>query len=154
TMVLETTFTTATGSAAMVDALLLGVNEHGHNLGRDTPCLLLRQLKGLTGQVELELEYVPRTEYGLTRLLLSHTDGGITGIGGADITVLSTPVDLSIRAGTAVGSFSIAADEQIAFGLHYGQPGGQTPRVWPQRELAERLVNTVACWRTWSGIHQ
>src|SRR5215813_1846803 len=154
TMVLETTFSTATGSATVVDALVLGADERGHRLGRDTPGLLLRQIEGLTGQVELELEYVPRTEYGLTWPVLSHTDGAIDGIGGGDVPLLSTPVDLSIRAGTAVGSFSIAADEQIAFGLHYGQPGGQTPRVWPQRELAERLVNTVACWRTWSGMHQ
>jgi len=86
--------------------------------------------------------------------VLSHTDGAIAGIGGGDVPLLSTPVDLSIRASTAIGSFSIGANEQLAFGLHYGRAGIQTPRVWPQRELAERLADTVACWRTWSGIHQ
>jgi alpha,alpha-trehalase len=154
TMVLETTFSTASGSAAVVDALLLGANERGHHLGRHSPGLLLRQIRGLTGQVELELEYAPRTEYGLVWPELSHADGGIAGIGGADITLLSTPVDLSIRAGMAVGGFGISAGEQVAFGLHYGRPDGQAPRVWPQRELAERLADTVASWRTWSGIHQ
>jgi alpha,alpha-trehalase len=153
-MVLETTFSTATGSAAVVDALLLDANQRGHHLGRDSPHLLLRQIRGLTGQVELELEYAPRSEYGLVWPQLSYTDGGIAGIAGADITLLSTPVDLSIGAATAVGGFSIAADEQVAFGLHYGRQDGQVPRVWPQRELAERLADTLACWRTWSGIHQ
>ncbi len=154
TMVLETTFSTASGSATVVDALLLGADERGHALGRDAPGLLLRQVEGLTGQVELELEDAPRTEYGLIWPQLSYTGGGIAGIGGADMTLLSAPVDLEIRAGMAVGRFRIAANQCISFGLHYGQPGGQTPRVWPPRELAERLADTVAGWRTWSVIHQ
>jgi hypothetical protein len=49
TMVLETRFSTASGSATMVEALVLGANERGHSLGRDAPGLLLRQIAGLTG---------------------------------------------------------------------------------------------------------
>jgi alpha,alpha-trehalase len=104
--------------------------------------------------VELEVEYVLRTEYGLIWPLLSHIDDGIAGIGGADINFLSTPVDLEIRNGMAFGRLGIAANQRITFGLHHGQPGGQTPRVWPQRELAKRLADTVAGWRTWSSIHE
>ena len=154
TMVLETTFATAAGSVTIVDALALGANERGHDLGRDAPSLLIRQVVGVTGQVELEMEYVPRTEYGLIWPLLGHVDGGITGRGGADITVLSAPVDLEIRAGAVVGRFSVAAGERVAFGLHYGQLGGRVPQVWPQGELAKRLEDTVAGWRSWSEIHQ
>jgi GH15 family glucan-1,4-alpha-glucosidase len=104
--------------------------------------------------VELEMEYVPRTEYGLIWPLLSQVDGGIAGRGGADITVLSSPVDLQIGAGAVAGRFSVAAGERVAFGLHYGQPGGRVPQVWPQGELARRLEDTVAGWRSWSEIHQ
>jgi GH15 family glucan-1,4-alpha-glucosidase len=154
TMVLETTFATATGSVTVVDALAMGANERGHDLGRDAPSLLLRQVGGVTGQVELEMEYVPRTEYGLIWPLLGYVDGGIAGRGGADITVLSAPVDLQIRTGAVVGRFSVAAGERVAFGLHYGQPGGRVPQVWPQGELAKRLKDTVAGWRSWSDIHQ
>ena len=93
------------------------------------------------------MEYVPRTEYGLIWPLLSQVDGGIAGRGGADITVLSSPVDLQIGAGAVAGRFSVAAGERVAFGLHYGQPGGRVPRVWPQGELARRLEDTVAGWR-------
>ena len=64
TMVLETTFSTASGSATVVDALLLGADERGHALGRDARGLLLRQVEGLTGQVELELEYAPALTMG------------------------------------------------------------------------------------------
>ena len=120
-MVLETTFATAAGSVTLVDALALGANERGHDLGRNAPSLLIRQVVGVTGQVELEMEYVPRTEYGLIWPLLGYVDGGIAGRGGPDLTVLSAPVDLQIRAGAVVGRFSVAAGERVAFGLHYGQ---------------------------------
>ena len=142
TMVLETTFATAAGSVTIVDALALGANERGHDLGRNAPSLLIRQVMGVTGQVELEMEYVPRTEYGLIWPLLGYVDGGIAGRGGPDITVLSAPVDLQIRAGAVVGRFSVAAGERVAFGLHYGQFGGRVPQVWPQAELAKRLEDT------------
>jgi alpha,alpha-trehalase len=82
TMVLEATFATAAGWVTMVDALALGADERGHDLGRNAPSLLIRQVVGVTGQVELEMEYVPRTEYGLIWPLLGYVDGGIAGRGG------------------------------------------------------------------------
>ena len=56
TMVLETTFTTATGSVTLVDALAMGANERGHDIGGEAPSLLIRQLEGMAGQVEIEVE--------------------------------------------------------------------------------------------------
>ncbi len=154
TMVLATTFSTATGSATLVDAMALGAGERGHDLGAGVPGLLLRQVHGVTGRVELEMEYVPRTEYGRIWPSLSHIDGGIAGRGGADITVLSTPVCLELGAGMAAGRFSVPSGGRAAFGLHYGRPGGRAPRVWHQEELAQCLEDTLAGWRSWSDIHQ
>ncbi len=154
TMVLETTFATADGSVTLVDALALGADDRGHSLGRGAPSLLLRHVQGVTGRVELAMEYVPRTEYGLIWPLLHQVDGGIAGRGGADLTVLSAPLSLEIGAGAVAGHLRLAAGEQIAFGLHFGQPGGPAPRVWTQDELIRRLEDTVAGWRSWSGIHQ
>src|SRR5450432_2498317 len=48
TMVLETIFSTATGSVRLTDALAMGANERGHDLGGGAPGLLLRQLSGVT----------------------------------------------------------------------------------------------------------
>jgi GH15 family glucan-1,4-alpha-glucosidase len=48
----------------------------------------------------------------------------------------------------------MTAGERVAFGLHYGQFGGRVPQVWPQDELAKRLEDTLAGWRSWSEIHQ
>jgi len=154
TLVLETTFTTATGSVSLTDALAMGANERGHDLGGGAPTLLLRQLSGVIGRVELRLEYVPRTEYGLIWPLLTQIAGGIAGRGGADLTVLSAPVDLQIGTGTATGRFTVKAGQRLSFGLHYGQAGGQQPHLWSQDELERSLADTLAGWRSWSDLHQ
>jgi GH15 family glucan-1,4-alpha-glucosidase len=154
TMVLETTFRTDGGTATLVDALAMGANERGHDIGGGAPSLLLRQITGVSGQVELEIDYVPRTEYGLIWPLLRAVDGGLAGRGGADITMLSVPVDLQPRAGAARGRCTVRTGQQVGFGLHYGQPGGAAPRIWTQDELGKRLDDTKAGWRSWSDIHQ
>src|SRR4051794_25739584 len=55
TMLLETTFRTATGTVVLVDALAVGRNERGHELGADAPSVLMRRVTGINGRVELEL---------------------------------------------------------------------------------------------------
>src|SRR5213080_2005728 len=44
TMALETTFRTSTGSAVLVEAMAMGRNERGHDLGVDSPGVLLRSV--------------------------------------------------------------------------------------------------------------
>ncbi len=154
TMVLETAFTTATGSVTLVDALATGPGDRGHGLGAGASSLLIRQVQGVRGQVDLVMEYVPRTEYGLIWPLLTRVDGGIAGRGGADLTVLSTPIGLTITAGAAVGRLTVAAGQRLTFALHYGRPDGRAPRVWGEHELAGRLHATIAAWVSWSEIHQ
>ncbi len=65
TLVLETTFHTPTGSAVLVDAMAIGRNERGHELGANSPGALLRSVSCVSGRVEMEMEYAPRFEYGL-----------------------------------------------------------------------------------------
>ncbi|HWC40183.1 MAG TPA: trehalase-like domain-containing protein, partial [Acidimicrobiales bacterium] len=154
TMVLETTFTTTDGTVTVVDALAMGANERGHDIGGGAPSLLLRQVEGVAGRVELEIEYVPRTEYGLIHPLLEQVEGGIGGRGGADLTMLSAPDGLELGAGAAYGRFDISAGERVAFGLHHGRFGGEPPRLWSQDELAQRLADTVSGWTSWSDLHQ
>ena len=61
TMVLETTYRTATGTAVVVDALAMGEGNRGHDLGRDAPHLLLRQVTCSQGEVEMERGVRPAT---------------------------------------------------------------------------------------------
>src|SRR6202012_6085770 len=67
TLVLETTFTTERGTAVLTDALAVGRNERGHHLGADSPGALLRSLACTRGEIEADVSYAPRPEYGLIR---------------------------------------------------------------------------------------
>jgi hypothetical protein len=77
-MVLETTFRTATGTLVLVDAMVLGPDDRGHQLGAGAPGALLRRLGCTGGQVTVEVAYAPRPEYGLIHPLLTQADGGLS----------------------------------------------------------------------------
>ena len=59
TLVLETTFTTATGVLVLTDLLALGPDNGGHRLGRNVPHLLVRQVACTSGSVEVNISYAP-----------------------------------------------------------------------------------------------
>jgi hypothetical protein len=50
-MVLQTTFTTAGGTAVLTHALALGRNDRGHHLGAGSPGVLLRRLVCTSGEI-------------------------------------------------------------------------------------------------------
>ncbi|MBG0564057.1 glycoside hydrolase family 15 protein [Actinoplanes aureus] len=154
TLVLETTFRTATGAVSVTDALTMGPDNHGHELGRGVPHLLIRSVTGLTGQTDMNVSYQPRPEYGLLRPLLSHVDGGVTARGGAEWLVLSSPVPLDLADSTATARFTLRAGETVRFSMHRSTLEAKPARIWSPDELADRLAATVAAWRSWSDLHQ
>src|ERR1700691_1163963 len=81
TMVLETTFSTPSGTVAITDALAMGEGNRGHALGRNAPHVLLRHAVCIEGEVNLSLEYVPCPEYGQVHPPLDAVDGGVTAFG-------------------------------------------------------------------------
>lgn len=77
TMVLETAFTTSGGTAVLTDALALGRDERGHDLAAGSPGVLLRRLTCTGGEIEAEVSYAPRPEYGLVHPMLVQIPGGL-----------------------------------------------------------------------------
>ena len=155
TLILETTFRTATGTAVLVDALAVGRNERGHELGADAPSVLLRRVTGVDGTVEFELEYAPRPEYGLIYPLFTPVDsGGLTARGGADVLLLSSPVELEVNDYIATGRFDVRAGDTVAFCLDYATSSEPPPKWWSPDAIADRLADTTEGWRTWSSLHQ
>ena len=75
TLVLETTMRTQSGTVVLTDALALGPGNEGHALGRDAPHILVRTLACVAGEVEIEVSYRPRPEYGLVVPALSPVEG-------------------------------------------------------------------------------
>ena len=154
TMVLETRFETSTGTVVLTDALAMGEGERGHRIGRASPHALLRRVRCERGEVELDIEYAPRPEYGLVFPILSATDGGVAARGGADVLMLSAPVDFDLEDSIAQARVTLAQGDSVCFALHHRQTWEDPPPVWTQEAISERVSDTVEAWRTWSDLHQ
>jgi GH15 family glucan-1,4-alpha-glucosidase len=154
TLVLETTFATATGELVLTDLLALGGNNGGHRLGTNVPHLLIRRVACTSGSVEVNISYAPRPEYGLVVPLLAHVDGGVTARGGAEWLVLTAPPDLQLNRGTAQGQLTMAAGQTILLALHRSTLEQTPAHIWSETDLAATLDATVADWQSWSDLHQ
>jgi alpha,alpha-trehalase len=96
----------------------------------------------------------PRPEHGLVHPLLEPVDGGIAARGGADRLLLSAPAGFVVDGATAGARLRLRAGESAGFALHHARSWEPPPRVWSQEEVAARLEDTVAGWRSWSAMHQ
>jgi alpha,alpha-trehalase len=154
TMVLETTFSTAGGTAVLTDALALGRGERGHGLGAGSPGVLLRRVACTGGQIEAEVSYEPRPEYGLIRPVLVPVPGGLAAAGGDGQLLLSSPVRFAVDGPTATARVRLAAGQAAVFGLGQGPLASPPLAAWPAEEITARLDDTAESWRSWSAIHQ
>ena len=154
TLVLETTFASATGEVVLTDLLALGDNNSGHRLGTNVPHLLIRRLTCTSGSVEVNISYAPRPEYGLVVPLLGHIDGGVTARGGAEWLVLTTPIALELNGGTAHGQLTMRSGQTMHLALHRSTLEQQPAHVWSDAGLAATVDATMADWQSWSDLHQ
>src|SRR5215211_2366780 len=118
TLVIETTFTTDTGSVRLRDAMAFPDGQRGHDLGFDAPHEVLRGVEGIDGEVELIMELAPRPEYGLITPLIRLEDGGARTFGSGRISVRSS-VPLEIADATMRAAFTVRDGAQVGFSLRW-----------------------------------
>ena len=154
TLVLETTFTTPSGACTVTDALALGPDERGHDIGADAPHALLRVVEVTAGEVALDVDLAPRFEYGLVAPRLLGVEGGVRAEGGATRLVVSGPPPTATDAATALWRLGPTAGDRVAFALQWSDAGASAPRCWTPEEIEARLASTIEGWRSWSALHQ
>jgi alpha,alpha-trehalase len=153
TLVVETTFTTPTGVARLTDAMAFAPGQRGHDLGMHAPHEVLRLVEGVEGTVELEMQCAPRPEYGLvTPLFRREGDGGRT-FGGPNQIAVSAGVPVAIEDATMRARFSVSEGEQVGFALHWASVVSARPMAAAPHEVAARIADTVAGWRSWEAEH-
>jgi GH15 family glucan-1,4-alpha-glucosidase len=154
TMALETTFRAEAGTAVLTDAMALGRNDRGHQLGATSPGILMRRLQCTEGELDVDVTYAPRPEYGLIYPILELVTGGITARGGASRLLLSAPSGFQLAGATATARLHLLAGQTVSFALQQAQLWGPPLAAWDAAEIDARLQDTLDGWRSWSAIHQ
>ncbi|MDA8164525.1 MAG: glycoside hydrolase family 15 protein [Desulfobacteraceae bacterium] len=150
TNVLETTFRTRTGVWKLTDLMPV---YHRWYSGLIPERHVLRLVEGVEGEAEVEVEYLPRLEYGRVIPGLERRGGlGIFAQCGGKALVLRSEIPLALEAGRgrAWGRHRLRAGERRALSLAFteGQPMA-LPVLGP--EAAVLCQTTIEWWRGWSG---
>ena len=154
TMVLQTTFEAGSGTAVMTDAMAFGPNERGHDVGAQSPGALLRRLACTDGEMEVEVSYAPRPEYGLIHPVLEAVPGGLAARGGAGRLLLSAPGTFHIEDATAAAHLHLVSGQVVMFALQHAHLWDPPLGAFDAGQIDEQLEDTLEAWRSWSAIHQ
>ncbi|HEX6301229.1 MAG TPA: glycoside hydrolase family 15 protein [Acidimicrobiia bacterium] len=156
TLVLETHAVCEDGEAILTDALAMREGVRGHDLGRESPHMLLRHARCVRGEVDIEIEFVPRTEYGLSTPIVSRVDGGLVAESGPVTLVLHSDVDLEISEtrDRAWGTAKLRPGDDISFAAKYMSSWRSAPLPVDAGSVPEAIDDTTEAWQSWSAEHQ
>jgi len=137
TLVLETEFTTDSGSVVVIDCMV----------PRDGNPELLRLVRGIAGRVEMKTEIVLRFDYGSVVPWVTGCDTGISAIAGPDKVNLRTRVPLRGEDFKTIANFAITEGEEISFDLAWHP--SHLPAPLPINVQAS-IQQTEEWWLDWS----
>lgn len=152
TLVIRSTITTGTGEAVLTEALAMEPGARDHDIGLDSPHVLLRLVEGVRGTVTFRCEFAPRFEYGLTIPHMARCDGGLVAEAGPVRLRLSTPMALEERDGTVTGRCTVGVGQQVPFAVAHATTHDQ--RSFVDLDVADSLADTEEAWRSWASHHR
>jgi len=139
TLILETTWRTATGSARVIDFMP----------PRDSaPPVLIRLVEGVEGTVDMECVLRIRFGYGQIVPWVRRLETQIAAIAGPDSLWLTTPVALAGRDLAHTATFTVTGGERVPFVL------GWLPSHQQQHDpvdAPQALADTRRFWQNWSA---
>jgi GH15 family glucan-1,4-alpha-glucosidase len=149
--VLVTTFETPGGRLTLTD--LMTVGSEAEKRRRLVPeHELLRVVECERGEVEVEIDFVPRPDHGRRRPRLR--DAGALGIrleDRAELYTLRSDVALRIDGeARAAGRLRMRAGERACFSLTYDR-GGPAVLVPPGEHAARAIARSAAWWSAWAA---
>ncbi len=154
TLIVETTWVTDTGWAVTHDALTIAEWERQDGAGsrprteHDSDHSLLRLMTCIDGEVEMEMECLPRFGYGLEGAAWSGGElGEATARGEGGELGLTSDMDLTLEGSAARGRLRLREGENGFCAVSWGKGDLGGPRSAP--EAVERLESTKEFWRAW-----
>ncbi|MDN7142390.1 glycoside hydrolase family 15 protein [Pseudomonas sp. JQ170] len=138
TLILQTTFVTASGRARVTDCMPLA----DHNT-------VVRVVEGLEGQVPFEMDLVMRFDYGNSVPWVEKSEPLVlTAVAGPDRLVLRSEVATHSHDQHVGSHFSVQPGQQLAYSLTYQASHLPLP---PSFCIEKALEETAAQWRAFAG---
>jgi GH15 family glucan-1,4-alpha-glucosidase len=151
TMVLETRFRTASGTAQVTDFMPLHPDDRHNDIGLRARPGLFRIVECTDGEIELDVEIAIRPEFGLTTPLLTDAGGGIWRTRGGPIAVaVSSDAPLEVRGAVLAGRVHLVAGGCVAFALETGDPWAPPSPACGADAIRAARDATVAGWQSWA----
>lgn len=137
-LILETEFETESGSATLVDCMIL----------REDMPELLRVVVGTRGQIRMNLELVIRFDYGSVVPWVRRTDTGISAIAGPDMISLRSDVELRGENLKTLSEFTVTEGQKISFDLTWYPSHVSEPAAV---HVETAIQKTEKWWQEWSN---
>ena len=142
TLILETVFTTADGSASLTDFMYR----------RDGSSELVRIVRGLQGQVSMRTDLVVRFDYGaIVPWASQQQDGRLLFVAGPDRLLLDTAVQTHGEDFRTVGDFTVGEGEEASFVLNWSPSFRAAPPPLSGAELADACKQVNSYWTGWAA---
>jgi GH15 family glucan-1,4-alpha-glucosidase len=146
TNVIETTFTTTSGTARLLDLMPLMTEEEKR--GRLSPFReLLRRIEVVDGEMPIEAIYAPRPDYARITPRLAQRGTSIHCGWESQVLNLRSDASFVIDDGTATSRFTLRAGESRTFALGFDD---HTPAVLPLID-DDAIERTIKFWSEWSS---
>ena len=147
TAVLETDFTTDSGSARLID--LMPIDDGARSLRPMRE--VLRAIEGMVGTVEIEVRLDVQPDYARRRLRPRKRGRlGWACAWGNEVLAVRSNIELRLEGDALVGTVVLGAGERRYLSLAYTK--GDPAVLPPLHEHAEeRITDTIHWWREWAG---
>ena len=136
-LILETEFKTESGSAKLIDCMVL----------RDHSPVLIREVVGTRGQIRMKMDLVIRFDYGSVVPWVQKIEGGISAIAGPDMIRLRSDVSMRGENMKTESEFTISEGQSLRFDLTWYPSNEPEP---PAVNVDAALQKTEKWWREWS----
>jgi GH15 family glucan-1,4-alpha-glucosidase len=137
TLVVETTFETEEGEVCLID-FMPPRDEHSH---------VMRMVRGVRGEVAMQMEIAVRFDYGRTIPWVTTADHQLRAVAGPNMVVLRTKAPLQAEGMSTRSDFTVKAGETMTFTLTNQSSLSEVAAELP---VDQALADTQEFWKDWT----
>jgi GH15 family glucan-1,4-alpha-glucosidase len=151
TLILETALETEEGRVVISDCLPIELGFAPSEPGTIAEeHVVVRQVRGQRGTVEMRMEFQPRFDYGNVTPWFRIGDGVVEAVGGPDALDLVASIDLDVGSDSVTASFTIEDGQTESFLSAY-HPSYRPAHSWKPSDCDALLANTARFWEQWAS---